>query len=174
MVEEMKNNPTERFSGDGLCREYCVDRVLSFYHKNEEENKIVKSRTTWQISNLFRSHELNTLVYIHCSFLFNPKWLLLRLIFPKLVTNSSREYLDKIESLEVKCLLNLMTAKQIYNIDEIWSHYTCDFLFGDKFYHCDPFLEKCKREYPLAMGCYNLISYQEFLKKKIISILIWR
>lgn len=173
-VTEYPTDNRERFSGDGWCKERCLDEILFFFNqKLIDANEIRNARSTSKIIKLLNNNGLSCFLYISKPFIISPVFS--KYIFLKRYQKTfSLQHFEKFgSSIKKRVYLHHVTAHQLYKINEVWSHYICEFFDSDNRLYFDPFLGRLKIEYP-NMENYLIPSHNQIVRKYIISILIWR
>ena len=164
----------ERFRGDDTCRQQCIDRVLFFLNSTYTKSSAIQEANTLRdIHNLLKEQSSGVHIYIHPSLLFLPPCFRLTLSRDVQTTFNTDAFIKSASSQVHYGILHLMTAKQIYGIDECWSHFVCELYDHGKSEFYDPFLEKCMRDYPNEMFSYQEPTRSEIMTKRVISFLTW-
>ena len=157
-----------------------VDKIVLidyfFFNSSYKEiDEISNAKSIVKIAKLIQESDLNMILYFHPNFILFPiYWKAKIYLSQRLITTNIKNFLSVSTSLDKKCFLHIMTAKQLYDLDEIWSHCVCEFFYKSQRFYYDPFLSRCVLYYPEIMSDYTIPSHEQILQMKIVSILIWR
>lgn len=147
------------------CRIATLEAVLKFFDK---PNNFVRNINS--ISSLITYLETNNLkCVVSCPifFIFSPR--LWQIFFSHRV--SVKKFLELGNENRRKVIMHFLSAQQLYDIDDFWTHYVCEF-FEEKYVYFDPYLDNLTIDYPSKKG-YKLPSSTELFQKKSIKILIF-
>lgn len=156
----------ERFDTNEECRCLCIDKICNEF--NLELDTIANVR---KINNFIKTYQyfkgrgLVVEGYVDKRLLINPKYLLYLL---KKDIGHNKKIFDIPSE---KCIyMYYTTAKELYNIDEAWTHCICEVFESGERYVYDSYLKQLRREY----GQVKMLSHKELIKKIIIVLKIRR
>lgn len=156
-----RNDMEKRFDEDEECRCLCIDRICKEFNLAlgtvEDIRKVDNFIKTVKY---LQKRGLHVEGYIDKRLLFNPKYILY-LFYPNISWNKS--FFDVTE----ECIYMYYTsAKELYNVDEMWTHCICEIYQGKKRIIFDSYMKTLQKEYRI-----KLFPTHDDLKNKLAIVI---
>lgn len=164
LVEEMVLS--ERFDKNEECRCLCIDHIFKFF--DLELDAVENIRKTNNFIKTFRYLKktgLNIQAYIDKRLLLNPKYLFY-LFIPDI--HCSKSFFH--ETIKDGVYFYYTSAKELYGINELWTHCVCEFYHDGERTLFDSYFNQICKEYPYITS----LTHEELKNKLVITIKIRR
>ncbi|MDQ3130517.1 MAG: hypothetical protein M3Q99_07130 [Acidobacteriota bacterium] len=147
------------------CRILALEAVLKFF--NKPNNLVGNIKSTSALIAYLEKNNLKCIVFCPFFFIISPR--LWGLFWKHRV--SANFFLEISNTHRRKAIIHFLSAHQLYDIEDLWTHYVCEF-FADTYIYFDPYLDQLAIDYPTKKN-YVAPSSMELLYNKSIKILIF-
>lgn len=160
-----KNDMEKRFEEDEECRCLCIDRICEEFDLTlGTVSQIRKVNNFIKTIKYLQKRGLVVGGYIDKRLLINPKYILY--LFSSNIS-CSKSFFDDTE----ECVYMYYTsAKELYNIDEMWTHCICEIYHGEKRTIFDSYKETLEKEYLIE----SFPTHSDLKNKLVIAIKVRR
>lgn len=169
MVGHIMNNPMLTFEERYETHESCQQLTLEFlyYYFNEcypNKEDVISCTSLYDTYKFLKKNRFNFICRCNMLFLLNP---VMAYIFTKSIIQKKR-FSHNTKML----LLHFSSAHELYNIDDVWNHYICEFKYNDEWLVYDSYYKNISDDYK------NIdikpIKHASIKKLKKFSFIIWR